>query len=66
MGVVDVPGIGADVGDVYVFYVADGESLGALVGDVPLVGAKVEESVDCCVGDGVEPTPEPGISPPPT
>ena len=45
---------------------ADGESLGAIVGDVPVVVAKVEESVDCCVVDGVEPSPAPRISPSPT
>ena len=45
---------------------ADGESLGAVVGDVPVVFAKVEDSVDCFVCDGVEPTPAPRISSAPT
>ena len=36
-------------------YVYDGVILGADVGDVPGVGAKVENIVGCCVGDGFGP-----------
>ena len=45
---------------------ADEESLGAEVEDEPVVIAKKGEKIDRCVGDGVEPTPSPGIPPSPT
>jgi len=36
-------------------YVDNGVILGTVVGDAPGVGAKVEDIVGCCIGDGAGP-----------